>query len=189
MATDKETSRFGVTANSLAGDTALAVENSHDLAQLETDFVCSRVVVDANLEQVGAPVIAGPIFLVLARGDSSIATVAAALNGSINYDRTPTEGEDPQTAKRALQRQIVLKIPMTMLQHWRPAANDSNNLVGKFEYNGPPLGLSLEKGSKRSYLFPRDIGWRWFIYNSSTTVLSGDTRIDGNVDMVGVWTQ
>ncbi len=186
MATDKETSRIGVTANSLAANTSLAVENSHDLAALESDFICSRVRLDANIDQVGAPAIHGPLFMILGRGDLDIAQVTAVMDGTNNYDRTPAEGEATQMIKRTLNNQIVLIVPAT--RHVRWGASDVN-LTAKFEYNGPPLGLSLEKGVKRSYLFPRDIGWRWFLYNSSTTVLSGDTRLDGNVTMIGVWTQ
>ncbi len=186
--TDEETNRVDVSVNSLGVNTAQAVESSHDLTDLETDFVCSRVMVDAIIEQTGAPLNPGPLWLILARGDTTIAQISAAMDGTNNYDRTPTAGEDQQVIKRALQNALVLKIPATNDVGFL-GVSSTERLISSFKYNGPPLGMSLEKGSKRSWMFPRDIGWRWFFYNSNGIVMSGDSALDATIKMRGVWTQ
>ncbi len=188
MPTDEENMFLDQQIDSLGVGTAVVVEQAHDLAALESDFICSRVIVDAVLHQNGAPIAAGPVLLILARGDTSIAQVSAALDGTNDYDRTPTAGEDQQVIKRALNRALVLRIPMRNSYGWGFDTAGQEEIVGRFEYNGPPLGMVLEKGAKRSWLFPRDIGWRWFIWNGSDLVLSGDSDFHAQIQMIGVWT-
>ncbi len=144
------------------------------MAALEGDFQMSRV--DAHMQMVSGPrsdtsveLGDGPAMLVLARGDLTAANVTAVLNGSLNVDLTPAGGTINQVSV-ATERGVILTVPLVSeaILNDEAAAEYTERRIAV--YNGPPLGRSLEMGRVRSYVFPKSIGWAWFLFNGGITM-------------------
>jgi len=155
-------------ANALTQLTAAQISSTFSLSALEGDFVTSRVIVGAVLSDGPQPdttseLREGPFYLVLARGDMTAAQVTAALDGSLNVDLTPAGGTLNKVSI-AQQRGIILMIPFENKLIVNDEAAAELTAKWTLDYNGPPLGLSLAEGRKRSYTFPKNIGWRWHVF-------------------------
>ncbi len=187
MATDDEYLVFTGTWNNLPDGDALLLESGHDLDQAEADFICSRVDVNAWFTQVGAGHAMGPLDLVLALGNLGITEVENVLNGVNNHDSTPAAGDDQQAVKRAKNRSVVLTIPIELWDVNPDLTVDAANYGCR--YNGPPLGRSLAEGRNRSFTFPRNVGWRWFLMNRSGGAAPATTLREAAVKMTGVWVE
>ena len=149
--------------------TAVQLSSTFKGSALEGDFQMSRVQIDGTLvsgpqSDTSAELQDGPVYLVLARGDMAAADVTAALNGTMNVDLTPAGGS-LNAVKIATEKGIILLIPMNRYSIINDESAAEYTARFGLSYNGPPLGMSLEQGVKRSYVFPKNIGWAWFIFN------------------------
>lgn len=155
------------------------------LAEMQADFICSRIDVELTMFDLGAGISQGPMLLILAVGTKNAGGIGSTLGGSNNFDQTPAVADQSQAQKRAENREIILIIPLKIA-----TLDSQNNLfVWEGSYHGPPLGMSLASG-KRSWTFIRNVGLKWFIYNSGSAAMSATaTGVNMSVRYTGVWQQ
>ncbi len=148
----------------------------HVTTNLEGDYQMSRMritcdVIVAGISDTSNTLQQEPLFLVLGRGDSTAAQIAAALVGeSQEVDLTPAAGTLASEAD-AHQRAIICVLDLDPVGIVHDEAGSSVTVWHRAKYNGAPMGLNLKEGSKADYVFPKDVGWRWSIVNGSGTVI------------------
>lgn len=162
------------TLNSLSSQTPAIVESTQTLSANEADFQMSRVMVECQFSEgpqsdTTAEMDHGPFFLFLCRGDVDITQLLSALNEAGNVDLTPIAAAN-QASEIAIERAIVLMIPFKFDGTVRDEAAAEYTARFSASYNGPPLGMSLEEGRKRSYVFPKNVGWKWGVHNAGVTM-------------------
>lgn len=171
--------------NSLGALAAVRVLGTRRLTLIESDFVMADIELHASLQTSQADSLGaqhtGPYLLCLHDGVANDADVAAMLNGTDNYDRSPTTGEDPQAAKRARNAQLLLIIPFMLMGINSDSASDLTFHNYEAHYEGPPL---RKKSGVKTWTFPRQRGWTWSLFNgggvmNSSQVLSIIARYKG----------
>lgn len=145
----------------------------------EGDFQVSRVMTECmwemGLEVIGAVSKRGPFFLILASGAMTVAQVEDAVDGTLNIDLTPAGG-DLARVNAAQTRGVILMIPFELVESFNDNDATAEAIsVWHASYNGTPLGLSLEKGRTRSWVFPKNVGWRWHLFAAGNGSPSGGT--------------
>lgn len=173
-------SQQGSSIGSVSAVSAVQLSALNSLSANEGDFQCSRVNVKCHMAMIPEVVAVaskkGPFYLVLSSGAMTAAQVTAALDGSLNIDLTPAGG-DLARLSAAQVRGVILMIPFE-LSNFVANDNDATAEVTALwvaSYNGPPLGMSLEKGRTRSWVFPKNIGWRWMIFAAGNGITNGST--------------
>ncbi len=170
----------GSSAGASLGAVSVAqLDATRSVAAMEGDFLVSRVHVSCVWahapEVVAVASKRGPYFLVLSSGAMTVAQVEDALDGTFNIDLTPAGG-DLSRVNIAHVKGIVMMIPFK-----RDFIMNDNDATAEgtvtwiAEYNGPPLGLSLADGRKRSWLFPKNIGYRWMLFAAGNGSGAGTT--------------
>ncbi len=161
----------GTGTQSLANLTAVQVSSTFKVGANEGDFQMSRIHASARItngpqtDTVGELERGNPMYLVLARGDMTAAQVTAALNGTLNVDLTPAGGTLNRVSI-AQERGIILMEEFMFSGHLNDEGAGEYTDRWQARVNGPPLGNSLEQGRVRSYVFPKNIGWAWFVFNA-----------------------
>ena len=177
----------GATVDSLDTLVAAQVSSVHKVGALEGDFQMSRIALTSFLtlgfDSDSNIALNNQLYLVLARGDLTTANVATALGVGGNPDLTPAGGTI-FGEKKARESSIILMLPFKYRGVSVDVANATVVLRQDLEYNGGPLGMSLRAGVNHSYVFPKNVGWAWHVYNAGS-ILGSNTNFQMYARMTG----
>lgn len=163
----------------LAAGAVAQVSSTLSLSALQGDFQMSRMQLAGML--TNGPKLDGVgdldklLWLVLARGEATVANVSTALAVAQNADLTPAGGTIFGEQK-ARERNIILMLPFKFVGNAVDVANAETISRYEVHYEGGPLGKSLAAGRDHSYVFPKNFGWRWHVLNSGNS-LDDDTNL------------